>query len=91
MLDGESEVNQKNGAFERQAAAVADRLLTVREVAERLGVSPRQIWKLRASGRLCTPVRLSRSVRWRASDIAKFIDLGCDMARFEAGKRGAKL
>jgi excisionase family DNA binding protein len=63
-------------------------LLTVREVAAALKVSPRQIWKLAASGRLPPPVRLSRSVRWRRSDISEFIRLDCDMGKFGAGRKG---
>jgi predicted DNA-binding transcriptional regulator AlpA len=60
-------------------------LITVREVAAALRVSPRQIWKLNSTERLPAPVRLSRSVRWRASDIAEFIRLGCPARdRFEA-------
>ena len=54
-----------------------DTLLTVREVADPLRVSSRQVWKLTSSGRIPAPVRLSRSVRWRASDIDRFIELGC--------------
>ncbi len=52
-------------------------LLTVRDVARALKVSPRQIWKLLASGRVPEPVRLSRSVRWRRADIDEWIRLGC--------------
>ena len=60
-------------------------LLTVRDVAAALRVSPRQIWKLNAMGRLPAPVRLARSVRWRSSDIAEFVRLGCPTReRFEA-------
>ena len=59
-------------------------LLTVREVAELLKISARQVWKLAASGRLPGPMRLGRSVRWRADDLAAFIAAGCDMRRFEA-------
>ena len=56
-------------------------LMTVREVAARLKVSTRQVWKLAASGRLPGPMRLGRSVRWRADDLAAFIAAGCDMQR----------
>jgi predicted DNA-binding transcriptional regulator AlpA len=60
-------------------------LMTVREVAVALRVSPRQIWKLNSTHRLPAPVRLCRSVRWRASDIAEFVRLGCPSRdRFEA-------
>lgn len=59
-------------------------LMTVRDVAARLKVSTRQVWKLAASGRLPGPMRLGRSVRWRADDLTAFIAGGCDMQRFEA-------
>ena len=59
-------------------------LLTVRELANALKISTRQCWKLLSSGRLPAPVRLARSCRWRAADISRFIDAGCDMRRFEA-------
>ncbi|MGD8452200.1 MAG: hypothetical protein PVJ57_10315 [Phycisphaerae bacterium] len=58
----------------------------MRDVAARLGVSTRQVWKLAGSERLPLPVRLARSVRWRESDIARFIECGCDMRAFEAGE-----
>ncbi len=65
-------------------------LLTVHEVAQALKVSARQIWKLNSSGRLPAAVRLARSCRWRAADISRFIDVGCDMRQFEAAKAGAE-
>ena len=65
-------------------------LLTVRDVAAALKVSPRQVWKLSSSGRLPTPVRLSRSVRWRANDIARWVELGCPAREvFESEAVGA--
>jgi excisionase family DNA binding protein len=66
----------------RQAAAVAaggDRLLKVSEVARLLGVSSRQIFKLARSGQLPAAVKLSRSTRWRESDIRAFIANGCKL------------
>jgi predicted DNA-binding transcriptional regulator AlpA len=42
---------------------------------------------LRSSGRLPKPVNIGGSVRWRASDIEKWIDWGCpDRKTFEARK-----
>ena len=52
-------------------------LLNVKDVAARLRISQRQVWKLLASGRIPVPVRLSRSVRWRADDIDQWVRLGC--------------
>ena len=65
-------------------------LLTVKEVATALRVSVRQVWKLNAAERLPAPVRLCRSVRWRASDIAEFVRLGCPKRdAFEAARAEA--
>ena len=52
-------------------------LLNVRDVANALKISPRQCWKLLSAGKLPSPIRLSRSVRWRAADICRFVELGC--------------
>ena len=52
-------------------------LLTVKDLSARLCISPRQVWKLLASGRIPAPLRLSRSVRWRADLIDRWIELGC--------------
>ncbi len=61
-------------------------LLTVRDVASRLKISPRQVWKLCASARMPDAVRVSRSVRWRAPDIDRWVQLGCpNREDFEAG------
>lgn len=57
-----------------------DRLLTVHEVASRLRVSSRQVWKLAAGDQMPRPLKLARSARWRESDLARFIAAGCSMA-----------
>jgi excisionase family DNA binding protein len=45
-------------------------LWTVREIARRLSVSERTVWRLAAQGVLPAPVRLgSRCSRWRAADV----------------------
>lgn len=53
------------------------RLLSIGAVAERLGVSPRAVSKWTAAGRLPAPVRIGRTVRWRAADIDRFVAMGC--------------
>ena len=45
-------------------------LLRVEQVAERLSVARRTVWRWLAQGRLPPPLRLSPGcVRWRAADI----------------------
>lgn len=64
-------------------------LLTVRDLASKLKVSTRQVWKLRSSGKLPDSVNISRSVRWRASDIDEWVRLGCPAREeFETSKSG---
>jgi excisionase family DNA binding protein len=49
-------------------------LLTAREVAERIGVSLRTVWRWNAIGELPAPVRRGlRIVRWKATDIDRFV------------------
>ncbi len=60
-------------------------LLNVKDVAARLRISQRQVWKLYSSGRIPAPVRISRSVRWREDLIDRWVELGCpNRERFEA-------
>ncbi|GAB6167486.1 hypothetical protein JCM19992_34860 [Thermostilla marina] len=45
-------------------------LLTVKDVATALAVSPRTVWRWVSAGRLPQPIRLApRTVRWRRQDI----------------------
>ena len=57
--------------------AMEQRRLSIGAVAEKLDVSPRAVSKWAAAGWLPTPVRIGRTVRWRASDIDRFVALGC--------------
>ncbi len=49
-------------------------LLTVRQVAELLGVHARSIWRLSQAGDIPAPIRLGeRVVRWRLSDLREHL------------------
>jgi predicted DNA-binding transcriptional regulator AlpA len=55
--------------------AVTPDLLTVRDVARRLSVSERTVWRWTALGLLPRPVHPhARSTRWRAADIARYLE-----------------
>ncbi|MBL8761532.1 MAG: helix-turn-helix domain-containing protein [Phycisphaerae bacterium] len=50
-------------------------LLSVRQVADLLGVHARSVWRLSQTGDLPAPIRLSeRVVRWRLSDLRDHLD-----------------
>lgn len=65
-----------------QADLRADvRLVTVREVADLLGVHVRSVWRLAQSGEIPAPIRLSaRVIRWRLSDLRAFLDARSEVA-----------
>ena len=51
------------------------KLLTVQQVAARLALSVRTVWRKTAAGELPAPVRFTgRIVRWRSRDIDRYID-----------------
>ena len=52
-------------------------LLTIRELAKVLKLSPRSIWRLVKNRELPAPVRIGGSIRWRADVITRWIDAGC--------------
>jgi len=67
------------------------RLGTVKDVAARLGVSDRAIWKWNAVEKLPAPIRLGRSVRWDLDDLERWIDASCPARReWEARKAVAE-
>ncbi len=54
--------------------AAAD-LMTSQQVAGRLAVSVRTLWRLVAKGRFPQPIRYNRKlVRWKSTDVDRYID-----------------
>lgn len=50
-------------------------LLTVRQVAELLGIHTRSVWRMSLTGAIPAPIRLGhRVVRWRLSDLREHLD-----------------
>ena len=49
-------------------------LLTPKQAAARLAISPRKLWSLTASGDVAC-VRISRCVRYSVDDLAAFIEV----------------
>jgi predicted DNA-binding transcriptional regulator AlpA len=50
-------------------------LLTSKQVAGRLAMSVRTLWRLVAAGRFPPPVRYNRKlVRWKSADVTRYID-----------------
>ncbi len=52
-------------------------LLTIEQVAELTQVSARTLRRLHERGKVPPAVRVGRALRWRESDIRKWIERGC--------------
>lgn len=58
-------------------------LLTVRDVATKLKISQRQVYKLTSCGQFPKRIRLRGSSRWVEEEIDLFIRSDCNIARFK--------
>jgi excisionase family DNA binding protein len=66
---------------------VSPELLTVRQTADLLGVSPRLVWLLASRCEL-PAVRIRRCARWRRADVLAYVDrLAAAQTSSEAGRR----
>ncbi len=66
----------------------AEELWKVKKVGQLTNQHERTVWRMHDSGKMPKAVRPGgKSVRWRKSDILKWIELGCpNRAEFEAAK-----
>jgi len=68
------------------------KLLSAKQLGNVLSLSARTIWRLRSSGKLPEPVKVGQgAIRWRQSDIEKWITMGCpDRKKFLARREVEK-
>lgn len=61
----------------QESAATAAKLLDVKGVANVLGCSPRQVYRLSEARRMPPPIRVGRLVRWSRGSLEAWIASGC--------------
>ena len=63
-----------------------EKLLTAQAVGAKLSLSKRAVFRMRSAGLICSPVKVGAgAIRWRQSDIEKWISMGCPTKKiFEA-------
>jgi len=61
-------------AAKEQGGAMEAVFLTVQEVAEKLTISCRQVWRLVSRGEFPKPIKLGRLNRWSPEDVTKFVE-----------------
>jgi prophage regulatory protein len=64
-------------------------LLTVKEVAETLGLSERTVYRLADMGKMPRPVKIGAAVRWRRNELDTWIEDGCPTIPRKAKKNSA--
>ena len=52
-------------------------LIDAREAAARLGIGRTKLYELHAAGAVPRAIRLGRAVRWRADELAAWVEAGC--------------
>jgi excisionase family DNA binding protein len=68
-------ITDRINAAKQARIDLAEELIPAADVAHLLRVSTRTVWRLVEAGHLPEPVRFNRKlVRWRASDIRKFLE-----------------
>ncbi len=64
-------------------------VVSAKVLAQLLGVSVRQVWRLNATAKLPKPIRLGGSVKWLRKEIDAFVEAGCpNRQTWEAMKGG---
>ena len=56
---------------------ITDRLLSVRETAKFLGISTRQVHRLRGSQQICKNLVVGSLVRFRLSTLTEWLNMSC--------------
>jgi excisionase family DNA binding protein len=60
--------------------------ISAKELAERLSLSPRTIWRLLSANKLPKPVSIGGSKRFLVSDVNLFMECDCDITKYQARK-----
>ena len=86
-MNTNDKIYTKDGLSNNRLEKPTTALLSVTEVAETLGCSPRHIYRLSDAGRMPRPVKLGALVRWNREHIIEWISAGCPKMSRERGKK----
>lgn len=64
-------------AEQRSLVPLETFLIDAEEVARRLDVSSRTVWRLNSAGKLPKPLAVGGSRKWRADGIRRWVEAGC--------------
>ena len=72
----------------QESNRTTENLLTAQAVGAKLSLSKRAVFRMRSAGLICAPLKCGQgAIRWRESDIEKWISMGCcSKSEFEARK-----
>jgi predicted DNA-binding transcriptional regulator AlpA len=70
-------MDASNDSFSLEKESSLPDLMDAERLAKALSVSLRTLYRLKGRGYLPDPIRLGGSVRWRSTDIQRWILAGC--------------
>lgn len=85
QVTNEQAVSRGQTVSPKQALAIS-----AKELAERLSLSTRTVWRLLSAGKLPKPVSIGGSKRFRMSDVNMFLECDCDISVYLARKEEEK-
>ncbi len=74
-MEEHDQISTANSPASRDA--VRSELITAVQFAQLLNVSERTLYRLKSTGKLPNPIVLGGLVRWRVSEVHRWIDQGC--------------
>lgn len=64
-------------APELRNPSASERLVTVDEVAGKLAVSTRSVWRLVSARKIVLPIKVGGATRWREAELIRWMAAGC--------------
>ena len=64
-------------APESRNPSSSERLVAVDEVAGKLAVSTRSVWRLVSARKIVLPIKVGGATRWRESELIRWMAAGC--------------
>lgn len=66
-------------------------VLTAKQLADILSISTRTVWRFDSAGFMPKPIRLGKTVRWKAEEVTAWIEAGCPVRSvWDASRRIGK-
>jgi predicted DNA-binding transcriptional regulator AlpA len=76
-MESQRMIENKHSADSAAVRSDEAMLISADDLAHLLGVSKRQIWRLRSRGDLIEPIKIGSTTRWPLDAVREWIAVGC--------------